>query len=155
MVNAETRLAPMSDTTDLETRQGGNKTTRHPLTRLISKLAFTAVAIPSMAFPALAQDGTAPMPENAQPRSYGAAWACEKGFVKIGDRCDAISLPANAFLDRASYGPGWRCERGYEPLRGACVAIDLPLNAYLDRSGNRWSCNRGFQLSDGACTRGR
>jgi hypothetical protein len=87
--------------------------------------------------------------------SYGAAWAFERGFVRIDEQCDAVDLPANAFFDPAAHGSGWRCERTYEPLSGTCVAIDLPETAYLDRSGNRWSCNPGFRLSGGACLLGR
>ena len=40
---------------------------RHPLARLISRLAIMAGVIASLAFPVLAQDGTGPMPGNAHP----------------------------------------------------------------------------------------
>ena len=44
---------------------------RHPLAKLIGRTAVIAGVIASFAFPVLAQDGTRPIPENAQPRSYG------------------------------------------------------------------------------------
>ena len=66
---------------------------------------------------------------------HGAAWVCERSFVKIDDRCDAVVVPSNAYLDEASYRPGWSCERGYEHLNGYCVAIDLSENAHLGRTG--------------------
>ena len=130
---------------------------RHTLARMISKLSFAAGVIASFAFPVLAQNATGSMPDNAClcNASHGAAWTCERGFVKIADRCDAIAVPENAFLDQASYGSGWSCELGYQPLSSNCISIDLPQNAHLDRSGNWWSCNRGFQLSDGAFVLGR
>jgi hypothetical protein len=49
----------------------GKKTTRHPLARLISKLPVVAGIIASLAFPIFAQDGTGPMLEDGEVRSYG------------------------------------------------------------------------------------
>ena len=33
-----------------------------------------------LALPGLAQDGTGPMPENAEARSYGGGWDCTLGY---------------------------------------------------------------------------
>jgi hypothetical protein len=57
---------------------------RHPLARLIARTTVVAGVIASFAFPVLAQDGTSPMPENAQPRSYGGGWVCDLGHRVAG-----------------------------------------------------------------------
>jgi len=62
VVHAENLLAPTPETTNPERRVGGNKPTKHPLARLISKLAFVAGVVASLTFPVFAQDGTGPMP---------------------------------------------------------------------------------------------
>ena len=79
---------------------------RHPLARLIAKTAFMAGVIASFAFPALAQDGTGPIPQGAQAPSYGGG-------------CIAIDLPENAYLDRS--GNRWSCNRGFRLSDGLCV----------------------------------
>ena len=79
---------------------------RHPLARLIAKSAFMTGVIASFAFPALAQDGTGPIPQNAQAPSYG------------GGSID-INLPANAYLDRS--GNRWSCNRGFRLSDGMCI----------------------------------
>lgn len=67
--------APSPKTPIPARRAGGKRPTKHPLRRLISKLAFVAGLIAPVAFPVLAQDGTGPMPSNAQARSYGSGWS--------------------------------------------------------------------------------
>ncbi len=79
---------------------------RHPLARLIAKSAFMTGVIASFAFPALAQDGTGPIPQNAQAPSYG------------GGSID-INLAANAYLDRS--GNRWSCNRGFRLSDGMCI----------------------------------
>lgn len=94
---------------------------RHPSAGLMVCVAVLAGAIVAVAFPVLAQDGTSPMPQNAQARSYGGGWVCERGFVKLGDRSDATILPANTFPDPASNGPGRSCDRGFRLSDGMCI----------------------------------
>jgi len=79
---------------------------RHPLARLIAKTAVIAGVIGSFAFPVLAQDGTGPIPQDAQAPSYG-------------DGCIAIDLPENAYLDRP--GNRWNCNQGFRLSDGMCI----------------------------------
>lgn len=70
---------------------------RHPLARLIARTAAIAGVIASFAFPVLAQDGTGPMPENAQPRSYGGGWVCDIGYRVEGAECLPLDIPEHAY----------------------------------------------------------
>ena len=97
---------------------------RHPLARLIARTAVIAVAIASFAFPVLAQDGTGPMPENAEPRSYGSGWVCNLGYRVEGAECVALEIPENAYATGLSYGSGWACRRGYEEAGGDLLRSD-------------------------------
>jgi hypothetical protein len=71
-----------------------------------------------LAFPVLAQDGTGPMPENAEARNYGGGWNCALGYRVAGEECVAIDIPENAYATGRSYGSGWACRRGYEEAGG-------------------------------------
>ncbi|SIO54905.1 hypothetical protein SAMN05444722_3431 [Rhodovulum sp. ES.010] len=104
------------------------------------------------AFPVLAQDGTGPLPENAEVRSYGGGWHCTLGYrVNAGD-CVAIDVPDNAYATGRSYGAGWACKRGYQEVGGAsCEAIPVPENAFLRSSGFDWQCDRGYRQDRETC----
>ena len=69
---------------------------RHPLARLIARTAAIAGVIASFAFPVLAQDGTGPMPQNAQARSYGGGWICDLGYRVEGAECLPLDIPEHA-----------------------------------------------------------
>lgn len=125
---------------------------RHPLARLIARTAAIAGVIASFAFPVLAQDGTGPMPENAQPRSYGGGWVCDIGYRVEGAECLPLDIPEHAYPTGRSYGTGWECNRGYEEVDGtSCNPIPVPANAFLRSSGYDWQCERGFRQEDEAC----
>jgi hypothetical protein len=125
---------------------------RHPLARLIAGTAVIAGAVASFAFPVLAQDGTGPMPENAQPRSYGGRWTCDLGYRVEGAECLALDIPEHAYPTGRSYGSGWACDRGYEEVAGrSCNPIPMPANAFLRSSGYDWQCERGFRQERDAC----
>ena len=94
------------------------------------------------------------MPANAFPtgRSYGTGWDCQHGFREIrGTICEAIAIPANAFLDAS--GLSWQCDRGYRKQRDGCTLIAVPENAYLNNRGigAGWECDRGHVAKAGAC----
>jgi hypothetical protein len=126
--------------------------TRHPLARLIAMTAVMAGVIAFFAFPVLAQDGTGPMPENAQPRSYGGGWVCDLGYRVDGAECLALDIPEHANPTGRSYGTGWECDRGYEEVSGtSCNPIPVPANAFLRSSGYDWQCERGFRQERDAC----
>lgn len=126
--------------------------TRHPLARLVSKLAFAAGVVASVAFPALAQDGAGPMPENAQPRSFGSGWVCDLGYRIEGAECQALDIPEHAYPTGRSYGTGWECHRGYEQVNGtSCNPIPVPANAFLRSYGDDWRCERGYRQELDAC----
>ncbi|MCV2880310.1 hypothetical protein OE699_15820 [Sedimentimonas flavescens] len=125
---------------------------RHHLTRLIAKAAVISGVIASFAFPVLAQDGTGPIPQNAQARSYGGGWVCDLGFRVEGAECLPLDIPEHAYPTGRSYGTGWECDRGYEEVdRTSCNPIPVPANAFLRSSGYDWQCERGFRQEDEAC----
>ncbi|SEO18067.1 hypothetical protein [Palleronia pelagia] len=125
---------------------------KHPLARLIARMAVVAGMIASLAFPVLAQDGTGPMPENAEARSYGGGWNCALGYRVAGEECVTIDIPEHAYATGRSYGSGWACRRGYEEAGGtSCAAISVPDNAFLRSSGYEWQCDRGYRRDREAC----
>lgn len=125
---------------------------RNPLARLVARAAVIAGVIASLAFPGLAQDGTGPMPENAQPRSYGSGWVCDLGYRVEGDECLALDIPEHAYPTGRSYGMGWECDRGYEEVGGtSCNPIPVPANAFLRSYGDDWQCERGFRQERDGC----
>lgn len=65
-----------------------------PLPRLLARGGALAGVIAALAFPALAQDGTGPVPENGSARSYGSGWECNLGYRVDGDDCLAIDIPS-------------------------------------------------------------
>ena len=105
-----------------------------------------------LAFPVLAQDGTGPMPENAEARNYGGGWNCALGYRVNGEECVAIDMPENAYATGRTYGSGWACRRGYEDAGGtSCAAIPVPDNAFLRSSGYDWQCDRGYRQDRETC----
>jgi hypothetical protein len=125
---------------------------RHPLARLIAKTAVIAGVIASFAFPVLAQDGTGPIPENAQARSYGSGWVCDFGYRVEGAECLALDIPEHAHPTGRSYGTGWECDRGYKQVNGtSCNPIPVPANAFLRSYGDDWQCERGFRQTRDGC----
>jgi hypothetical protein len=76
--------------------------------------AAIATLLAVWAVPVLAQDGTGPMPENAEARSYGSGWDCSLGYRLNGEDCVAIDVPENAYATGQSYGSGWACRRDYK-----------------------------------------
>ena len=126
--------------------------TRHPMARLIARMAVVAGVIASVAFPVLAQDGTGPMPANAEARSYGGGWDCALGYRVEGAACVALDVPENAHATGQSYGSGWACRRGYEEVGGrSCEGIFVPENAFLRSSGFDWQCDRGYRQDRETC----
>ena len=98
-----------------------------------------------------AQNASVEVPANAQAKSYGIGWECDKGYQKVNDGCVAIKIPANAYLTHRSHGRGWECNRGYREFGDTCRLVKVPANAYLDSRGDGWKCNRGYRADNGAC----
>ena len=82
----------------------------------------------------------------------GRGWRCDRGYLDVRDKCVAVKVPQNAYLDH-DQSKGWRCDRDYRDINGACVAIRIPPNAHPIGSsyGSGWECNRGFRLTDAEC----
>lgn len=124
--------------------------TKHPLARLIARMAVVAGLIASFAFPAFAQD--APMPANATARSYGEGWECDRGYRRDADACLAVIVPENAYATNRTYGKGWECLHGFQEVDdAACFEVVVPEGGYLDPSGQKWSCLRGYMKVDDVC----
>lgn len=125
---------------------------RHPLAKFFARLAVVAGLIASMAFPVVAQDGTRPIPANAQPKSYGEGWECDRGYRRDGDKCLSVIVPENAYATNRTYGAGWECLHGFQEVDdAACLEVVVPEGGYLDPSGQRWRCLRGYIKVDGIC----
>ena len=123
-----------------------------PRPHLAALLMAVAGTIAFLAFPVFAQDGTGPMPENAEARNYGGGWDCSLGYRVDGAECAAIDVPENAYATGRSSGSGWACKRGYEETGGSsCEKIHVPENAFLRASGYGWKCFRGFRQDRAAC----
>ncbi len=126
--------------------------TTRPIARLIARITVAAGLIASVAFPVFAQDGTGPIPQNAQSRSYGEGWNCDLGYRMDGAECLALDIPEDAFATGRSYGLGWECRRGYAAVKGvSCAAIPVPENAFLRSSGYSWQCDRGYRKDRENC----
>ncbi|SNS59906.1 hypothetical protein [Antarctobacter heliothermus] len=152
VVHGQTLPASPPETNHPEGRVDGKYPTGHLLARLFSKLAFAAGVVAALAFPAFAQDGTGPMPENAQPRGYGGGWVCDSGYRVERAECLALDIPEHAYPTGHSYGAGWECDRGYEEVnRTFCNPIPVPANAFLRAFGYDWQCERGFRQERDAC----
>lgn len=123
-----------------------------PQSRPITRMIMLAGALASLAFPALAQDGTGAVPDNAAARGQGAGWDCDIGFRADGATCREIAVPENAFATGLPYGTGWTCRRGYTEVdRTSCDPIPVPPDAFLQSSGRDWQCDRGFRRAEETC----
>lgn len=117
----------------------------------IRRAALAAVVV-ICAVPVVAQDGTGPVPENAEARSYGGGWDCTLGYRVDSEDCVAIDVPENAYATGRTYGSGWACRRGYDEVGGvSCEAIPVPENAFLRSSGFDWQCERGYRQDLETC----
>jgi hypothetical protein len=115
-------------------------------------MIIVAGVLASLAFPALAQDGTGAVPDNARARGQGAGWDCDIGFRVDGTTCREIAIPDNAYATGLPYGTGWTCRRGYaEADRTSCDLIPVPPNGFLRSSGHDWQCDRGFRRDRETC----
>ena len=117
----------------------------HPLT----VLAFLATPASGVA---LAQGGSAEIPENAHANSYGSGWQCDYGYRAVDEACVAVQVPENGYLADFAYGPGWQCDRGYRAVDEACVAVKVPENAHIDLFGDGWECNPPYRKHQDRCT---
>ena len=68
-----------------------------------------AALLLAFALPSFAQSATAPMPENAHPKSYGDGWECDVSYRIEGDLCVAIVVPQHGYATNRTYGKGWYC----------------------------------------------
>lgn len=63
----------------------------------------------------------------AQPEnSYqsGGNWYCDNGYIKSGNQCEKINIPANAWAQ----GSRWYCNNGYKRSGSECIEIKPPTN---------------------------
>ena len=117
----------------------------------IGMFVLVGVLVPP-ALPAVAQDGTGSVPENAHAWKYGDGWECDLGYRVNEGSCEEIVLPENAYATGRSYGTGWDCYRGFEEVDGTrCAAVFVPDNAFLRSSGYGWQCERGYQREADSC----
>jgi len=70
------------------------------------------------------------VPDNAFLTSPGQDWECDRGFRRADGGCEAVEVPANAFLSgratgRAT-GRGWTCDRGFLTDAAGCLPMGCP-----------------------------
>jgi len=104
-----------------------------------------------------AQTVTTNLPQHARENHLlGEGWTCSRGFVRDGQICARVVVPAHAYLD--SSGDEWDCDRGYLRSDQGCTAVKVPANAHAvdPPSLNGWECDRGYEedeANDVGCSR--
>lgn len=93
------------------------------------------------------------LPANAHRIPFLDDWSCDRGYGRIGDRCERMDIPAHA-------GPGllgdtWVCDRGYRRVGNRCDRAAVPLHARPrpDVPGDGWECDRGYRRVARQCDR--
>ena len=59
------------------------------------------------------------VPSNSTLTSYGNGWRCNSGYKKVGNRCQKIYAPTNAYVS----GSSWKCVTGYKKVGNRCEKI--------------------------------
>jgi len=126
-----------------------NSLYKHSLFSKMIALAFVFVI--SSAVTTFAKDSPVEIPKNAQAKSYGSGWECNRGFRETEGGCALEKIPPNAYPTKSSYGPVWECLRGYKTRNEACVAIKVPPHGYLASYGDQWKCHRGYRKEADDC----
>ncbi len=75
----------------------------------------------------------------------GSNWYCNEGFKKVGNQCEALTVPDNAFVS----GSNWYCKEGFRKVGNECEALIVPQNAFV--SGSNWYCKEGFRKVGNQC----
>ncbi len=93
------------------------------------------------------------VPRGGYLSASGENWECLRGNLKVGDSCQKVVLPDNAYMSDNEYGRVWLCDRGYSVKGNGCVAIKVPEHAYLNTSnyGQPWTCERGYYERGNRC----
>ena len=97
---------------------------------LIAATTFMVAAQTAFSQNAVNQIDGGTRPTNSHATPYGDNWNCDWGYERTDDRCSAIAVPVNAFLD----GSKWRCDRGFYENDGKCLPVQLPDNAHATDS---------------------
>lgn len=91
------------------------------------------------------------VPVNSHPNESvsGSGRQCNWGYKVEGTGCEAVLVPAPAFVDRE--GTDWKCERGYAKLDNECASVNVRVHGYLDSAGSGWQCERVFAEDGSDC----
>ncbi|USD65593.1 peptidoglycan-binding domain-containing protein [Vibrio sp. SCSIO 43136] len=92
---------------------------------------------------------TVDVPNNAKLSESLDSWECLRGFIKSGDRCVTLKLPAKGVLN--DKGNDWTCQTGYKKKGNRCMQIYVPANAFLNFTGDDWECRRGYKRDRYRC----
>jgi hypothetical protein len=112
-------------------------------------LGSATLFVAALPFDEQAQAAPSAVPPDAYLVGGGNDWKCERGFRRIGERCNAIAVPVNAYLN--DLGSDWRCERGFRKDGLGCAALRVPDHGFINYSGDDWSCEEGFRRQESAC----
>jgi hypothetical protein len=148
------KVSTLMNSNDLKLSRVSSKDTLGVLAKvfLTEFLALALVAFITIGSPSFAQSQSSPMPANAQPKSYGDGWECDRGYRRDGDACLAVIVPQNAYATNRTYGRSWECLYGFQEVDDAtCLEVVVPKGGYLDTSGQRWNCLRGYMKVDDIC----
>lgn len=97
------------------------------------------------------------VPPNASLSYAGNSWACDKGYIRRGNQCSFVVVPANAHLTASVLSlpndDGWTCNSGFRRTGDACEPIFVPENAQLNQLGNGYACISGYVDVGNSCRR--
>lgn len=114
--------------------------------------SFLLIVLSVLFFSGWAHGEDGAIPENAARAQFGSGWECDQGFRKVGQVCEKVSIPDNAYPTNRSYGSAWSCNRGYRRSGDTCVEVEIPENAYLNSPrGDDWECHRGYRKGELGC----
>ncbi len=102
--------------------------------RLIARrtltFACTVLLLFAAPFPSFSQG----VPSDAHRDVMGNGWECNRGYFRVGDGCQAVTVPEHASLDVLG-GHSWECNRGYVRSGNGCQAVTVPEHASLNVLG--------------------
>ena len=92
------------------------------------------------------------IPENASSALFGNSWRCNRGYQRVEESCQKITVPDNAYPTNRTHGDSWLCKRGFRKTNDTCTEIVLPEHAYLNSpKGDDWECHRRYRKSEEGC----
>ena len=88
------------------------------------------------------------VPENSYSAFNSNEFKCNKGYRKIGNKCEEnIIIPQNSH----KVGSGWICDYDYYHNSSKTACIRVPVNSSSSSASNDFKCNTGYSKSGNKC----